>query len=348
VKTWQRILLGPKATVRDALLSVDAAGSQIALVVDEERRLLGTLTDGDIRRGLINGLALTDPVERCMCGAPTTVRLGEPRDAILALMRRTGLHHVPIIDAAGVVVGLETRNDYFVPHSRETWVVLMAGGRGVRLRELTETTPKPMLNVGGRPVLETQLRTFLEQGFKRFFIAVNYLAESIEDYFGDGRSLGADIHYLREKKPLGTAGALTLLPERSTEPVIVTNGDVLTTVDYVDLLAAHNAAAAVGTMAVREYEMQIPYGVIVEQEGAVKQLHEKPVRKELVSAGIYVLSPPALERIPRDTHFDMPRVFEGLIGAGLKVSAYRIQGYWIDIGRVADLEQANIDFVHSA
>jgi dTDP-glucose pyrophosphorylase len=348
LKAWQQTLISPKATIRDALLNVDAIGSQIALVVDDKRRLLGTLTDGDIRRGLIKGLALSDPVERCMYSTPTTVRLGEPRDAILALMRRTGLHHVPILDAARVVVGLETRNDYFVSPNRDTWVVLMAGGRGARLRELTETTPKPMLNVGGRPVLETQIRTFLDQGFKKFFIAVNYRADSIEAHFGDGRSFGAEIQYLRETKPLGTAGALTLLPDRGAEPLIVANGDVLTTVNYVDLLAAHNAAAAAGTMAVREYELQIPYGVIVEQEGIVTQLHEKPMRKELVSAGIYVLSAQAIERIPRDTQFDMPRVFEGLIGAGLKVSAYRLQGYWIDIGRIADLEQANVDFVGSA
>lgn len=344
MKGWEKVLIGPDTTIRGALLAIDAAATQLALVVDQDRRLLGTLSDGDIRRGLIRGMQLSDAVESCMHSSPTTVQAGESRDSILSLMRRLGLHQVPIVDANNVVTGLGVVDDFLVPAVRDNWVVVMAGGPGTRLRQLTESVPKPMLMVGNRPLLETILRNYIDQGFRRFYLAVNYKAEIIESHFGDGESLGAEIRYLRETTRLGTAGALSLLPEPPAEPLFVTNGDLLAKLDYPDMLDAHVRAGAAATMGVRQYEFQIPYGVIEEADGFIRGIKEKPIQRSLVSAGMNVLSPEVLERVPSGTFFDMPMLFEELIATGARTQCYFINGYWLDIGRMPDYEKANHDY----
>jgi len=344
MKNWERTLIGPNTALREALIRIDGAGAQMALVVDAQRRLLGTLSDGDVRRGLIRGMNLSDPVESAMYRTPTTAAAGEAREVILSMMRRLGLHQVPLVNEQGTVVGLEVVDDFLVPGARDNWVVVMAGGRGTRLGELTETTPKPMLKVGNQPLLETILQTYLDQGFHRFYLAVNYKAEMIEQYFGDGRKLGAEVRYLREQRKMGTAGALSLLPERPSIPLLVANGDLLVKLDYAEMLDSHSTTRAAATMAVREYEFQIPYGVIREQDGSVQGIEEKPIYRSLVSAGIYVLSPEALDLVPSDTQFDMPMLFEELIARRMRTHCHRVQGYWIDVGRKSDYEKANSDF----
>lgn len=344
MKGWEKILVGPGTSIRAALLQIDVAGTQMALVVDGSRKLMGTLSDGDIRRGLIKGLQLSDPVKSCMHTAPTTVRAGESREEVLSLMRRAGLHQVPIVDADNTVLGMEIVDDFFMPQARQNWVVIMAGGLGTRLKELTEDMPKPMLRIGDRPLLETIVRNYLEQGFRRFYLAVNYKAEVIESHFKDGATLGAEIRYLRESKRLGTAGALSLLTELPTEPLFVANGDLLMKIDYQEMLKAHVETRATATMAVREYEFQIPYGVVREEKGAIYRIEEKPVHRSLVSAGTYVLSPEAVELVPKNDLFDMPALFEDLIVRGLRTHCYKVRGYWLDIGRMADYQKANNDF----
>jgi dTDP-glucose pyrophosphorylase len=344
MKGWEKTLVGPETPIRAALLKIDVAGTQMALVVDGARKLLGTLSDGDIRRGLIKGLELSDPVKSCMHIKPATVRAGESREEVLSLMRRSGLHQVPIVDADNTVVGLEIVDDFFVPQARQNWVVIMAGGLGSRLKELTEALPKPMLKIGDRPLLETILRNYMDQGFRRFYLAVNYKSEVIEGHFKDGGSLGAEIRYLRESKRLGTAGALSLLPELPTEPLFVANGDLLMKIDYQEMLKAHVETRAAATMAVREYEIQIPYGVVREEDGAIYRIEEKPVHRSLVSAGTYVLSPEAVQLVPKDNLFDMPTLFEDLIVRGQRTHCYKVRGYWLDIGRMADYQKANDDF----
>ena len=344
MRGWEKVLIGPDTTIRSALLAIDSAATQLALVVDKERKLLGTLSDGDVRRGLIRGMQLSDTVKSCMHLTPTTVRFGEPRDSILSLMRRLGLHQVPIVDADNIVRGLGVVDDFLVPAVRENWVVVMAGGPGTRLRELTESVPKPMLQVGSRPLLETILRNYVDQGFRRFYLAVNYKAEVIEAHFGDGASIGAEIRYLRETTRLGTAGALSLLPQRPAEPLFVSNGDLLVKLDCQEMLDAHVRAGAAATMGVRQYEYQIPYGVIEEADGRIRAIKEKPIERSLVSAGMYVFSPEVLERVPSGTFFDMPMLFEDLIASGARTQCYFINGYWLDIGRVPDYEKANHDY----
>ncbi len=344
MKTWERALVGPDMTLREALASIDSAGSQMALVVDGQRHLLGTLSDGDARRGLLKGLNLTDKVSAAMHLNPTVARADETRHSILATMRRRGLHQVPVVNGEGIVVGMEVVDDFLAPPTRDNWVVIMAGGLGQRLEQLTRDTPKPMLRVGSRPLLETIVRGYSAQGFRRFYFAVNYKAEQIERHFGDGSEFGVEIRYLREEQRLGTAGALSLLPESPTQPIVVTNADLLTKEDFGYMLDQHADSGADATMAVREYEMQVPFGVVRERDGCIEAIDEKPVQRFTVSAGIYVLSPHLLELVPHATLFDMPALFEAAAGQGLRARCHRIDGYWLDIGRLPDYERANLEF----
>lgn len=344
MKTWERVLLPPQATLRDAMEVINAAGSQVALVVDERRRLLGLLSDGDIRRALLAGQGIDGAVSEAMFTRPTVARAGDDRLAILATMRSRGLHQLPVVDADNVVVGLEVVDDFLTTPTRPNWVVIMAGGLGSRLKELTRDTPKPMLRIGSRPLLETILLGCAAQGFRRFYLAVNYKAEQIEAYFGDGRAWGIEIHYLKERQRLGTGGALSLLPGKPSLPIVVTNADLLTKEDFAHMVDAHEQSGADATLAVREYEMQVPFGVVREQEGFIEAIDEKPVQRFTVSAGMYVLSPAALELVPRETYFDMPSLFDRLAEHRMRARCHRINGYWLDIGRLPDYERAKLEY----
>jgi dTDP-glucose pyrophosphorylase len=344
MKNWQSALVGPQTSLRETLEVIDATGFQLAIVVDAERRLLGTLSDGDARRALLGALEMNDPVARVMYGDPTVVSPSDTPLEVLSTMRRTGLHQLPILDAERKVVGLALIHDYLIAPQRDNWVVIMAGGLGSRLQELTRDTPKPMLKVGSRPLLETIIRSYADQGFHRFYLAVNYKAQQIEEHFGDGHQLGVNIHYLREQHRLGTAGALSLLPERPSHPIIVTNADLLTKENFCHLVDRHAATGAHATMAVRHYEIQVPFGVVNACEGAIRSIDEKPVYRFVVSAGINVLSPAVLDLVPAGQFLDMPSLFETVVQRGLIARAHEIDGYWLDIGRLSDLERANNEF----
>ncbi len=344
MRNWEQALIGPQTTLHDALQVIDRAGSQMALVVDAERLLLGTLSDGDARRALLRGLSLGDPVASAMYTQPTVGRVNEDRNALLATMQRLGLHQIPLVDRRGMLVGLELISDLLAIGDRANWVVIMAGGTGSRLDELTRETPKPMLKVGSRPLLETIVRGYADQGFREFYFAVNYKADQIEDYFADGSRLGVNIRYLRENKRLGTAGALSLLPGRPNSPIVVTNADLLTRENYGRMVDSHVESGAGATMAVRDYEMQVPFGVVRENEGCIQAIEEKPIQRYVVSAGMYVLSPAALDFVPNGEFFDMPSLFTAMVRHGSSTRCYYIDGYWLDIGRLADYERANMEF----
>lgn len=337
-------LLEPTAPVRDAIASLESNESKIALVVDGERRLLGTVTDGDIRRGILRGRGLDDPVTSVMNAAPTTASAASDPEDLLVLMRSHGYLHLPLVDDAGRVVAVETLSDLLEPARRDNPVVLMAGGLGTRLRPLTDDRPKPLIHVGPKPILETVLEGFIAAGFHRFHFSVNYRAAMIEQHFQDGSRWGVSIDYLREDVALGTAGPVGLLPERPDQPVIVMNGDLLTKVNYGTLLDYHCAHDATATMCVREYDVQIPYGVVDVHEGRVSGIREKPVLRQFVNAGIYVLEPTALDLIPVGERFDMPQLFGMLLERELPTAAFPVREYWMDIGRMDDLSQAKLDF----
>ncbi|BAH46301.1 putative sugar-phosphate nucleotide transferase [Brevibacillus brevis NBRC 100599] len=341
---WEKILVSPSTEILRALEIIDSGAKQIGIVVDDNRRLLGTITDGDIRRGLLKGKTLNDPIESVMNPFPIVASIYDSKDNILQLMKFKALRAIPVLDEDGSVIQVETLEELMQPEKRDNIVVLMAGGLGSRLRPLTDDCPKPLLKVGERPVLETILMNFIEYGFYRFYISVNYKAEMIRDYFGDGSRWGVQISYIEENKRLGTAGALSLLPLRPTKPFFVINGDLLTKINFEQLLDFHNSYQSIGTMCVREFSQQVPYGVALLDRQKLIGIEEKPIQKYFVNAGIYLLDPTTLNYIPNNEFYDMPTLFDGLIKRNLYTTAFPIREYWLDIGRLSDFERANMEF----
>ncbi|MDO8607467.1 MAG: nucleotidyltransferase family protein [Phaeospirillum sp.] len=344
MKNWSKILVGPNTPIIDVIKILDLSAAQIALVVDGDRRLLGTITDGDIRRGILRGERLEAPAATIMNPKPRVASPAMPPHERLALIRGGKLRHLPVVDANGVLVGLETEGELLAGEDLPNWVVLMVGGLGERLRPLTATTPKPLLPVGGRPLLETILLQLAGSGFRRVFLAVNYMAEKFEETFGDGSRLGLEIRYLREDGKMGTAGALAALPEVPTAPLLVMNGDVLTAINYRALLDFHHEHAATATMCVREYDIEVPYGVVEVENSRVRGLQEKPVLTHFINAGIYVLNPVVLNRLEPGAPCDMPSLLQRLMDDDQPVVAFPIREYWLDIGRLDDFAKANGDF----
>lgn len=344
MKDWKSVLMQPDISIRMALSRIDKAATKIGLVVDSVGKLIGTVSDGDIRRAILAGISLDDPIEKCMCQNPVVTSAAESKESILTMMRNLGLYQIPVLDQDGFVVDLSVINDYLRIPNRQNRVVIMAGGLGSRLKELTAKTPKPMLVVGNKPILETIILNLVEQGFRKISIAVNYHADQIESYFGNGEPHGAEITFLHEPTRLGTAGALSLLGKCPDQPIIVTNADLLAKIDYGEMLDYHETSNSSATMAVKDYEYQIPFGVVYTANGKIYELEEKPVRTALVNAGVYVLAPDVIRHVPNNTFFDMPQLFEMLIGMGYITRCFKVHGYWLDIGRYDDFCKANIDY----
>ena len=341
---WKDVLIPPSMSILEAIKVIDASALQIALVVGEENRLLGTLTDGDVRRAILKGGPLSDPVESVMCRQFTSVSFQEPRESILSLMKQKQLHQIPILDENRSIVGLELWDELLKTKRLDNLVVLMAGGLGSRLGHLTKECPKPLLKVGNKVVLETIIETCKSYGFHRFALSVNYKAEMIQAFCGDGSRWGVEISYLHEKKRLGTAGALGLLSEPPELPLLVMNADVLTKVNFQHLLDFHLAHTSIATMCVREYDFQVPYGVVKIDKQRLLGIEEKPVHRFFVSAGIYVLAPEAIRLVPKGEHSDMPTLFENLLHNQLETTVFPIREYWLDIGQLDDYERANCEY----
>ena len=332
--------------IHDVLKIIDHQGGQkIALVIDSDQKLLGTVTDGDVRRGILSGIDAQSPVSMIMNGKPIKAKPSDSRQFILSILRQNKLRQIPIVDDAGCLLGLDTLDEFeFSPH-RENTVLLMAGGFGSRLQPLTNECPKPMLKVGGRPILETIMLNFIESGFKKFIISLNYKGDMIREYFADGRGFGVSIQYIEEDKSLGTAGSLRLLPEiQKPHPLIVMNGDVLTKVNFDHLLDFHASNNSKATMGVSEYNFQVPYGVLKLDHNRIVEIEEKPNHIFFVNAGIYVLDQDILNCLPDQERFEMPNLFEQLIKVGHHTVAFPIREYWLDIGQPDNLKQAHSDF----
>ena len=336
------VSVGAEATVRDVIAKIDASGRQIALVIDQGR-LLGIVTDGDIRRGILRGIDLGAPATDILNRTPRTAPAGTSYAQLRELMTEHTIRHVPILDAAGTVVDLVTFDEATATRTTDTPVVLMAGGRGQRLYPLTKDVPKPMLPIGGTPLLEIILRNLAAQGFTNVSISVNYLADVIMDYFGDGSKLGLSIRYLHEDKPLGTAGALAQLDGSIDKPFVVMNSDLLTEVNLRRMLAFHGRQSAAATLGVREYVVEIPFGVVNLEGTHVRSMEEKPLRRSLVNAGIYALDPVALSLLAPGEYCDMPTLLGLLMDRGYTVSAFPIHEEWLDVGRPEDLDAARND-----
>ena len=342
MNNWQDCIVPPDMPVVEAMKIINSHDSRIVLVAGPNRELLGAVTDGDIRRGLLCGLPLSASVLEVANTAPLTASPSDSKTHIRGLMESAQIRQIPLIKEDGQIVGLVLEGEVGrnVARNRNAWVMLMVGGQGKRLRPLTENTPKPMLLVGNKPILETILENLVEQGFRKFFLSVHYKADTNRSYFGDGEKWGVEIHYVTEQIPLGTAGALTLLSERPPGPIVVMNGDLLTKVDFGHMLDFHKDQGAAATMGVREYDIEIEYGVVEIENDRIARLKEKPIHQFLVNAGIYILEPNSFCDLPKNSHLDMPSLFQSLIDQKRKCAVYPIVEYWLDIGRLKDFEHA--------
>ncbi len=335
-RPWRRALLPESATLQQAIETLDAAALKIALVVTGDDVLVGTITDGDIRRALLRGLGLQSSIETVVHREPFVAPPGMDREMVRHLMHANKLLHVPVVDRDHRLVGLHLWEELNLPVERPNTVLIMAGGAGSRLRPYTENCPKPMLPVAGKPMLEHIVERARGQGFRRFVFAVHYLGHVIEEHFGAGERWQIQIDYLREQSPLGTAGALSLLDPRPEHPFVVSNGDVLTDIHYGELLDFHARHGAAATMAVRQHEWQYPFGVVRTRGVEITGFEEKPVTSALVNAGIYVLDPNAIDCLIAAERCDMPMLFERLREKGGRTVVYPMHEPWLDVGKPED------------
>jgi dTDP-glucose pyrophosphorylase len=341
VNNWESTLVAPTTSLEETIACIDRSALRIALVVDAERRLLGTLTDGDVRRALLQHLSLRTPVGEVMWKKPQVAERHWTRERVLSVMEAKRLLQLPVVDEMNRIIGLETLHGILEERRLDNAVFLMAGGFGTRLHPLTENCPKPMLRVGGKPILERLLDGLVAAGFHRFFISTHYLPEMVRAHFGDGSRWGVSIRYTHEDVPLGTGGALGLLPHDEIEhPVLMMNGDLLTTVNYRELLDFHSSRDAAATMCVRDYEYQVPYGVIQSEGDLIQSMVEKPVQQFFVNAGVYVLSPELVKSVKPGTRVDMPSLLQREIGDGRPVLMFPLHEYWLDVGRMEDFQRA--------
>lgn len=337
--------LDMRAQLVEAVRAIEASRRRIAVVVSEDGQLKGTLTDGDVRRCLLAGGSLETPISEAMNRNPLSAPSGSSDGYLLDIMRRGNIMAVPLMDASGRFVKLVHLTDLAPDEevrqaANFAFAVIMAGGEGMRLRPITENIPKPMLDIGGVPLLERQVQRLAKAGLKRVYLSVHYLSHIIEEYFGDGSSLGLEIRYLKEREKLGTGGALSLLPERPDSPIIVMNGDILTTSDFGSLYAFHQAHSAEITVAAVDYRINIPFGVISNEGPYVTGLAEKPSQRFLCNAGIYAVSPPSLDLLPYDRPFNMTDLIDVCLVEKRPVAIFPVHEYWSDIGTLADLDKA--------
>jgi len=341
---WRRALISPETTLTDAIENLNQVGIKLVLCVDKELRLLGSVSDGDIRRGLLRGLSLQDPVRGVINSSPLVVPEGTEFEVVRAIMRANKVLQLPIVDHERRVVGLHLWDSLDEIAAHDHVMVIMAGGKGTRLRPHTENCPKPMLPVAGKPMLEHIIYRAKSQGFGRFLLSLNYLGQMIRDHFGNGSAHGVEIAYVEESEPLGTAGALSLIQPRPESAFVVTNGDVLADIDYRELIEYRERHDAHGVMAVRMYEWANPYGVVQMRGVDIMGFAEKPISRSHINAGVYAFAPSVLDYLMHHCYCDMPTLFDRLREAGHRTVAYPMHEPWLDVGRPDDLKRAHQRF----
>jgi len=344
MKDSQNIIVYETTILRKALSVIDNGTMRIAVVVNKDNKVLGTLNDGDTRRAILNGYSLDDSIKDIYYKSPSICNFKDSKEKIIKTAILNKVYQIPIVDDEYKLVDIEDLATLLTSVNRKNKVILMAGGLGTRLQPLTKDTPKPLLKVGNKPILQTIIESFASYGFIEIIISVNYKSNMIKNYFQDGNNFGVNISYIEEDKRLGTAGALSLIKDEIKEPFFVMNADLLTNVNFEHLLDFHVRGNAVSTMCVREYDFQVPYGVIEIDNDKVSSIVEKPVHKFFVNAGIYLLSPDVLSFIPKDTFYDMPTLFDKLIKQKKTVLSFPIHEYWLDIGKMEDFKKAQIEF----
>jgi dTDP-glucose pyrophosphorylase len=342
-EVWRKAILYVNATIQQAIHNLDQSGIKIVLVVSVTGELVGTISDGDIRRGLLKGLDMNSPIANVIHHNAIVVPPDMERNKVIQLMVSNKIQQIPVVDERHHLIGLHLWDEITILPVRQNIMVIMAGGLGTRLRPFTENCPKPMLQVAGKPMLEHIIERAKIEGFSHFFLAIHYLGHMIKDYFGTGERLQVRIDYLCEHSPLGTAGAIALLSPRPQVPFVVINGDVITDIRYGELLDFHIRHEAVATMAVRVHEWQHPFGVVQTQGVEIVGFEEKPIARSHINAGVYVLDPNALEVLSAGSHCDMPALFERLQAKTKRIVAYPMQEPWLDVGRPDDLAKARLN-----
>ena len=343
-QSWLMTLCPIEATLKQALQILDNGGRQICLIVDSRNLLLGVMTDGDFRRLLLSGVNMDEPIRHHVKKTFVAVQEETPKEVIRTIFKDSKVHQIPLLRKSGEVVGLATIDDMLDISTRENQVVILAGGRGSRLGTITQSVPKPMVSIGGRPILELVVQRLRNCGFVKITLCVGYLGEQISDYFGDGSKFEVEIDYVNEDEPRGTAGPLAYLKTFPDRAFLVMNADLVTELDFGKVLDSHVESKADLTIVTRPHEVSVPFGVVQEVNGLVSNLIEKPSYSFDVSSGIYALEPDVISKIPTGTKFDMPELIRASIKSGLKVRSFRFSDYWIDIGRLDELERARRDW----
>lgn len=338
---WHSCLLGLNSTISQVVESLNKSGFQIVIIRDKNKKFIGTITDGDIRRAILNGFTIENSITSLVNRSALTVDQKTARDEILLMMQEKRVHQVPIVDSTGNILGLHLWDQLSQPYKIDNTLVIMAGGKGSRLKPLTDKIPKPMIHVNNQPMLETIILRAKLQGFSNFVITINYLAEQIKTYFENGKKLGVNISYIEENQPLGTAGALKHLEKNQESPFIVSNGDVLTDTSFLDLLNFHNTHNHDLTIAVKTHEWTNPFGVVKTEGMKVVDYIEKPMNSSTINAGIYCLNPKILELMEIGKYLDMSDFIEKCLNSGLSVGAFALYEKWQDIGQKEDLDRAN-------
>ncbi len=339
--TYKSCFINICSLISDAIVSLEKTGMQICIVVSDKNELLGTITDGDIRRGLLEGYTVESKAKEIMSSRPMVVNNDMTLSEALKLMRLNLIRHLPVVDDKNVVVNLHMLDQITPVEKKENVVVIMAGGFGKRLAPHTDDCPKPMLLVNDKPMLEHIIDRAISEGFQNFIISVFYLADAIKNYFGDGSKWGINIEYIKEDSPLGTAGALSIISPIPSEPIIVTNGDVITRIKYNDILNFHIKKGGNATMAIRQHEWQNPFGIVNINGIKIESFKEKPIYKSHINAGVYVLDPEMLNLLNQDEICDMPMLFQRVNASGNIAIAYPMHESWVDVGRPEDLVGIN-------
>lgn len=335
-----KLVIAEASSIREAMQAIDSNGREVVLVRDEAGRVVGLISDGDVRRALLSGLTMESSIAKVMTRNFFTVGPEYDRASTLDVMKARMFQHVPVLDSEKKLIAIHFLNDLIGATPKPNIAVVMAGGMGTRLQPVAGNVPKPMVEIAGRPMLERLVLHLVGHGIKKIYLAVNHMAKVIEGHFGDGERFGCHIEYLREPKPLGTGGALTLLPEHPKHPILLLNGDLVTRADISAMLESHERSGCVATMAIGPYETRIPFGAVTERDGHLVTIEEKPVISFLVNRGIYVLEPSTLEHIPKDENFPITDLFEKLLDAKKKVGVFNFEDSWIDVGIPDDLRRA--------
>ena len=340
-KNLQQFAIPDSASIGEAMAAIENNSREVVLVRDSIEAIIGVITDGDIRRGLLNGLTMATPAVEVMSRKYISVQLHTDRAAVLDLMKAIRISHVPVLDQNQRLLGIHCLHEVIGHTELPNVAVIMAGGKGTRLRPYTETCPKPMVKVAGRPILERIILNLVGSGIRKIFISINYLGHMIEDHFGDGSEFGCQIEYLKESTELGTGGALSLLPAGLQNPVIVLNGDQISRINVLGMLNRHNESGADATISVGHYQHEVPYGVVHQDNGRLLRLEEKPALDILINLGMYVINPAVIDLVPENRFFLITDLFGKLLEQQKTISTYFSDEDWIDVGRPDDLKRAN-------